>query len=52
MLYVSGAEGYSWYASLKDGKEWAVGDEYRITRRELLSFEERGRQMESAQVQG
>jgi hypothetical protein len=48
MLYVSGAEGYSWYASFRKSAEWAVVDEYRITRRELSAFEERGRQSELA----
>ena len=46
MLYLSGAEGYSWYASFRKSKEWVVGDESRITRRELSKFEERGRQLE------
>jgi hypothetical protein len=43
MLYLSGAEGYSWYASFKNDQGWKVEDEFRVTRRELLSFEERGR---------
>ncbi len=47
MLYLSGAEGYSWYASfLKKEKHWRVDDECRITRRELVSFEASGREME------
>jgi len=46
MLYLSGAEGYAWYASFKKDEHWAVSDEFRVTRRELASFEERGRQME------
>ena len=50
MLYVSGAKGYSWYASLRKDKEWTIGDELHITRRELLSFEERGHQVELAQA--
>ena len=45
MLYLSGAEGYSWYASFRKDEEWTVADECRITRRELLLFEERGRQL-------
>ena len=49
MLYVSGAERYAWYASFSNGEEWTVSDEFRITRHELLSFEERGHQLESAQ---
>ena len=48
MLYLSGAEGYSWYASFRKSEEWAVADECRITRRELSVFEERGRQLELA----
>ncbi|MGE3805222.1 MAG: hypothetical protein AB7K24_11170 [Gemmataceae bacterium] len=48
MLYLSGAEGYSWYASLGKSTEWAVIDEYRITRRALTIFEERGCQLELA----
>jgi len=50
MLYVSGAEGYAWYVSFRRGKKWTVADECRITRRELLSFDERGHQVELAQV--
>jgi hypothetical protein len=46
MYYLSGAEGYSWYASFRKSEVWTVADECRITRRELLVFEERGRQME------
>ena len=48
MLYLSGAAGYSWYASFRKGKAWAVADECRITRQELLVFQERGRQLELA----
>ena len=50
MLYLSGAEGYSWYASFRKGDEWIVADECRVTRRELLVFEERGRQLEVAKT--
>jgi hypothetical protein len=50
MLYLSGADAYAWYASFKKSEHWTVADEFRITRRELLSFEERGLQMESAQA--
>jgi len=47
MLYLSGAEQYAWYASFRKGDSWkVVADEFGITRRELASFEERGRQME------
>jgi hypothetical protein len=48
MFYRSGADDYAWYASLKNGNEWAIADEFQITRRELLSFEARGRQLELA----
>ncbi len=50
MLYLSGAEGYAWYASLRKDENWTIVDEFRITRRELISFEERGRQMELVQA--
>ncbi len=50
MLYLSGAEGYAWYASFTREKHWKIDDEFRTTRRELASFEERGRQMELAQA--
>jgi hypothetical protein len=50
MFYLSGADGYAWYASLKKDDQWAVADEFQITRRELLSFEERGHQLELAQA--
>ena len=50
MLYLSGAEGYLWYASFRKREDWAVADERRIARRELLEFEERGRQLESAHM--
>jgi hypothetical protein len=48
MFYLSGAEGYSWYASFRKGKEWTLADECRITKRELFVFENRGRQLEMA----
>jgi len=48
MLYLSGAEGYSWYASFRKSRAWSIADECRITRRELSVFEERGRQLELA----
>jgi hypothetical protein len=50
MLYLSGAEGYSWYASFRKGEEWTVSDESQVTRRELLSFEEHGHQLELPQA--
>jgi hypothetical protein len=48
MLYLSGADGYSWYASFRKSEEWVVVDECCTTRRELAVFEERGRQLELA----
>jgi hypothetical protein len=48
MFYLSGADGYAWYASFKKDMDWAIADEFRVTRRELVSFEERGHQMEFA----
>jgi hypothetical protein len=50
MFYRSGAEGYSWYASFRKGEKWTVADEFRITRRELSVFEQRGQQLELAQT--
>jgi hypothetical protein len=46
MLYLSGAEAYAWYASFTKNEHWKVDGERRISRRELISFEESGRQME------
>lgn len=48
MFYASGADGYSWYASLAGGEQWTIADECRVTKRELLSFEQRGRQLEAS----
>lgn len=42
MLYLSGAEGYSWYASFRLDEEWTIHDEFQVTRRELLRFAECG----------
>jgi hypothetical protein len=50
MLYLSGTEDYAWYASFRKDENWAIADEFKITRRELESFEERGRQMEMVQA--
>ena len=50
MLYLSGAGGYAWYASFRKGEYWTVADECGITRRELESFAERGRQLEVVQA--
>ena len=46
MLYFTGAEANAWYASFKETEHWSVADECHVTRRELRSYEERGRQME------
>jgi hypothetical protein len=45
MLYLSGAESYAWYASFSGEGQWKVDDGFRTTRRELMLFEERGRQL-------
>lgn len=42
MLYLSGSGGYAWYASFRKGESWAIDDEFRVTRQELLDFEGRG----------
>jgi hypothetical protein len=47
MLYLSGAGAYAWYASFSREEHWKIDDERGITRRELVSFEERGRQLEA-----
>ena len=46
MVYRSGTDGYAWYASFKKEGAWMLKDGARVSRRELLSFEERGRQLE------
>jgi hypothetical protein len=48
MFYLSGPDVYAWYAAFKKEMHWAVADEFQITRRELLSFEERSHHMEVA----
>jgi hypothetical protein len=50
MVYLSGADRYAWYASFRKGKHWALADECGISRRELESLAERGRQLELAQA--
>jgi hypothetical protein len=50
MFYVSGSDGYAWYASLKKNEDWSLVGEAQITRRELSVFEERGHQLELAEV--
>jgi hypothetical protein len=47
MVYLAGEDRYSWYASFHFDEEWKIKRECRIHRRELLSFLERGRQIES-----
>lgn len=51
MFYASGADGYSWYASFRKDEEWTLGDEFQITKRALLAFEDRGHQLELAETQ-
>jgi hypothetical protein len=50
MLYLSNAEGYAWYASFTKAEHWKVNGVFRTTRRELVAFEDRGRQIESLQA--
>ncbi len=49
MLYLSGAEDYAWYASFTKQAHWKLEGERQITRRELMGFEDRGRQIVLAQ---
>ena len=50
MLYLSDTGGYAWYASFRKDEHWTVADECEITRRELESFAERGRELEAVQA--
>jgi len=51
MVYLSGGpQAYAWYASFRKEQNWTIADEFEITRRELASFEEHGRQMELIQA--
>ena len=45
MFYLSGAEVYAWYASFKRNELWKIDDGFRVTRRELESYEEGGQQL-------
>jgi hypothetical protein len=47
MLYLSGAEGYAWYASFARRDRWQLDEGYQVAPRELESFENAGREMES-----
>jgi hypothetical protein len=51
MLYLSGSDAYACYASFEKQDCWRVADECRITRPELVAFEESGRQLETARMQ-
>lgn len=51
MLYLSGVEAYAWYASFRKEENWTIADEFGITRRELVSFEKRGRQLELFRIE-
>jgi hypothetical protein len=46
MVYLAGADRYSWYASFHLAREWKIKRVCRIERRELMSFLERGRHIE------
>jgi hypothetical protein len=48
MFYLSGAEGYSWYASFIKKDQWKVHGERQLTRRQLLAFEACGRELTRA----
>lgn len=48
MVYLSGADNYSWYVSFKNEEGWKINHECRVTRQELASFENGGRQLELA----
>jgi hypothetical protein len=50
MLYRSGAENYAWYASFRKDEKWTIADGFKVTRRELMSFEECGRQAASVEA--
>lgn len=50
MFYTSGANAHAWYASFRKIKHWSITNEFQITRHELTLFEERGLQVELAQV--
>jgi hypothetical protein len=48
MLYRSGADGNAWYASIQKNDDWRIVEQCRISREELLEFENRGRRLEVA----
>jgi hypothetical protein len=50
MCYRSGPERYSWYASMAKRDHWAIAEARRISREELLWFEEYGVRSQSAQA--
>ncbi len=45
MFYGPGDQGDAWYAAFEKKEGWTIHRETRISRRELLSYEERGREM-------
>ncbi|HEV8000954.1 MAG TPA: hypothetical protein VGP63_13805 [Planctomycetaceae bacterium] len=47
MFYRSGADERAWHASLQKKIEWAITEQCRISRDELLGFEGHGRRLES-----
>jgi hypothetical protein len=49
MFYRSGAERYSWYASMARKAIWAIAETFYISTGELEWFAERGRQLEAAE---
>ncbi len=48
MFYLSGAEGYAWYASFAHKDSWQLNDQRQITRKQLIAFLEAGGALESA----
>jgi hypothetical protein len=50
MFYRSGSERFAWYASIGKKTNWAVVETCRISPGELRWFEDRGRQLETAEA--
>lgn len=42
MFYLTGAEGYSWYASFRKAENWTIADGFGISPHDLVSFADRG----------
>jgi hypothetical protein len=50
MFYRTGTERYAWYASMGKKTNWAIVETCQISPGELRSFEERGRELETAEA--